>query len=130
MVDVIAELTNNIKVSNLAKKEVVSFPYSKYREAILETLKKSGFIKSFEKKGKKIIKTIDVELAYDENGAPKIQGVELISRYSRRMYSPADAVRPVRSGYGLLVLTTSQGVMSDREARKAKIGGEVLFKIW
>lgn len=129
MVDVIAELTNNIKVSNLAGKEIVSFPYSKFREAILEVLKKEGFIKSFEKKGKKVIKTIDVELAY-EDGTPKIQGVELISRYSRRMYAPSDAIRPVRSGYGSLVVTTSKGVMSDRDARKANIGGEVLFKIW
>jgi small subunit ribosomal protein S8 len=129
MVDVIAELTNNLKVSNLAGKEVVAFPYSKYREAILQVLKNSGYIKSFEKKGKKVIKTIDVELAYEE-GKPVIQGVELVSRYSRRMYAPADAIKSVRSGYGSLIVTTSKGVMSDREARKAKLGGEVLFKIW
>jgi small subunit ribosomal protein S8 len=129
MVDIIAELTNNLKVSNLAGKEVVTFPYSKYRESILETLKNAGFIKSFEKKGKKVIKTIDVELLYEE-GKPAIQGVDLISRYSRRMYAPADAIKSVRSGYGALIVTTSKGVMTDRDARKAKLGGEVLFKIW
>lgn len=129
MVDVIAELTNNLKVSNLAGKDVVSFPYSKYREAILTTLKTAGFVKSFEKKGKKVIKTIEVELAY-EDGKPVIQGVELISKYSRRMYTAADSIRSVRSGYGALIVTTSKGVMTDREARKSKIGGEVLFKIW
>ncbi len=129
MVDVIAELTNNLKVSNLAGKEVVTFPYSKFRESVLETLKRAGFIKSFEKKGKKVIKTIDVELAY-EDGKPAIQGVELISRYSRRMYAPVDAIKTVRSGYGALIVTTSQGVMTDREARKSKLGGEVLFKVW
>ncbi len=129
MVDVIAELTNNLKVSSLAGKEVVTFPYSKYREAILSTLKSAGFVKSFENKGKKVIKTIEVELAY-EDGKPAIQGVELISKYSRRMYAPKDAIKTVRSGYGALIVTTSKGVMTDREARKAKLGGEVLFKIW
>ncbi|MBU3668482.1 MAG: 30S ribosomal protein S8 [Candidatus Taylorbacteria bacterium] len=129
MVDVIAELTNNLKVSNLAGKDMVTLPYSKYRESILEALKRAGFIKSFELKGKKVIKTIEVELAY-EDGKSAIQGVELISKYSRRMYSPKDAIKSVRSGYGALIVTTSKGVMTGSEARKSNVGGEVLFKIW
>lgn len=129
MVDVIAELINNLKVSNKAGKATLALPYSKFREAVLESLQKEGYIKSFAKKGKKVIKTIEVELAY-EDGVAKIQGVQQISKYSRRMYTKASEVRPVRSGYGSLILTTPKGIMADKEARKAKIGGEVLFKIW
>jgi small subunit ribosomal protein S8 len=130
MVDVIASLANNIKVSNLAKKEMVVFPHSKFREAIFTVLQKEGFIKSFAKKGKKVIKTIEVELAYDAEGKPKIEGVQLVSKSSRKLYFKADDVHSVRNGYGHLILTTPQGVMTDRDARKAKVGGEALFKIW
>jgi small subunit ribosomal protein S8 len=130
MVDVIASLTNNLKVSNLAKKEIVTFPHSKFREAIFTVLQKEGFIKSFAKKGKKVIKTIEVELAYAADGTPKIEGVELVSKNSRKLYFKADDVHSVRNGYGYLILTTPQGVMTDKDARKAKVGGEALFKIW
>jgi small subunit ribosomal protein S8 len=130
MVDVIASLVNNIKVSNLAKKETVVFPHSKFREAIFTVLQKEGFIKSFTKKGKKVIKTIEVELAYEADGSPKIEGTQLVSKNSRKLYFKADDVHSVRNGYGYLILTTPQGVMTDKDARKAKVGGEALFKIW
>ena len=97
MVDVIAELTNNLKVSNRAGKAQVVLPYSKFRESILETLKAEGYIKSFSTKGKKVIKNIEVELEYD-NGSPKIQGVQLVSKYSRRMYTKAAEAHSVRNG--------------------------------
>ena len=130
MVDVTAELINGIKVSNLAKKATITLPYSKMREAILVVLEKEGFIKGFSKKGKKVIKTIEVELAYEEGGKPRIQGVEQISKYSRRLYYKANQAHSVRNGYGILVLTTPKGILTDRQARKEKVGGEPLFKIW
>ena len=129
MVDVIAELINNIKVSNLAGKETVSLPYSKMRESVLTVLQREGYIKGFSKKGKKVIKNIEVELAYDD-GKPRIQGVQQISKYSRRLYFKASQAHTVRNGYGALVLTTPNGILTDREARKQKVGGEALFKIW
>jgi small subunit ribosomal protein S8 len=130
MVDVIAELINNLKVGNAAKKAVATFPYSKMRESILVVLEKDGFIKSFSKKGKKVIKTLEVELAYNEDGSPRIEGIQQISKYSRRIYYKASDVRYVRSGYGALVLTTPNGVLNDKQARREKVGGEALFKIW
>lgn len=129
MVDTIASLVNNLKVSNLAHKETVTFPYSKFREAILEVLKNEGYIKSFTKSGKKVIKTLEVELAYDGD-KPKIEGAQLVSKNSRRLYFKSDEIHSVRNGYGLLVLTTPKGVLTDRAARKEKVGGEPLFKIW
>jgi small subunit ribosomal protein S8 len=130
MVDVIAELIIKLKNANTAKKAEVSFPYSKMREAILETLSKEGFVKAVSKKGKKVSKTLECELVYVENNMPKIQGVQQISKYSRRMYMGAKDIRPVRSGYGSLILTTPKGVLTDKEARKENVGGEPLFKIW
>lgn len=107
----------------------VLVPYSKFKESILGLLQKEGYVKSFSKKGKKIAKFIEVELAYTGE-EPKIKGVERVSKPSKRVYTKADDIRSVRQGYGMLVLSTPKGVMTDREARKEKVGGETLFKIW
>ena len=128
--DRVSNLIIKIKNAGVAKQSVITFPYSKFTEAILNILQKEGYIKSFAKKGKKIIKTVDIELAYEEDGTPKVQEAERVSKLSKRAYKGADEIRSVRSGYGLLVLSTSKGVMSGYEAKKQKIGGEVLFKLW
>lgn len=129
MVDTISSFIIKLKNANTAGKASVSFPYSKLREAILTTLAKEGFVKSISKKGKKIAKEIEAELVYEE-GKPKIMGVQQISKQSRRVYQGAKEIQSVRSGYGALILTTPKGVLTDREARKEKVGGEALFKIW
>lgn len=130
MVDIIAELIIKLKNANLAGKPSVEFPYSKMRAAILETLKKEGFVKSVSEKGKNVAKSLEVELVYEEGNTPKIQGVEQISKYSRRVYQKASEVKSVRNSFGALILTTPKGVMSGKEARKENVGGEALFKIW
>ena len=118
-----------IKNASDSKKESVVFPHSKLKLAILDTLLKEGFIKSFGKKGKKVVKWIEVGLAY-EGDAPKIHGVERVSKTSKRVYQKAQDIRPVRNGYGLMVLSTPKGILTDSAARKEKVGGEALFKIW
>lgn len=129
MVSTISQFINGLKVSNIAKKDVVTFPYSKFKEAILTTLQKEGYVKSFSKKGKKAVKTLEVELAY-EDGKSRIEGVEQISKNSGRVYLKSTEIHGVRNGYGLLIVTTPKGIMTDRQARKEKVGGEALFKIW
>lgn len=129
MVDTIAQLIIELKNGNNAGKASVVFPYSKFRESILDVLKKIGYVGSITKKGKKVIKSLEVELIY-ENGEPKISSVQQISKYSRRMYVKSTEAHPVRNGFGSLILSTPNGIMTDREARKAKVGGEALFKIW
>ena len=129
MVDPISQIIINIKNANVAGKASTTFPYSKLKESIFEVLKREGFIKDFSKKGKKIIKTIEVELAYID-GKPRIEGVQQISKNSRRSYAKAKEIKPVLNGYGCLILTTPMGILTDKEARKEKVGGEVLFKIW
>ena len=131
MVDQTAQLLNSLKMANRAKKATVVFAYTKFRENILNVLKAEGFIKSVSKKGKTIPNIeLDVELAYDENGEGKIQGVEQISKNSRRLYSKSKELRPVKNGFGALILTTPKGIMTGSQARKEKVGGETLFKIW
>ncbi len=124
--DFIVRLTN----AGAIKRASVSVPFSSFKMAIAEKLKDAGFVKAIEKKGKKVRKTLDVTLKYGDDGRPAIEGVKRISKPGRRMYKSAHEIMPVRYGRGALVLSTPQGVMTDKEARKAKIGGEALFEIW
>jgi small subunit ribosomal protein S8 len=129
MVDPISQIIINIKNANVARKATTTLPYSKLKESVLAVLKREGFIKDFSKKGKKVIKTLEIELIYVD-GKPRIEGVQQISKQSRRTYTKAKELKSVLNGYGALILTTPNGIMTDKEAKKAKVGGEVLFKIW
>lgn len=127
--DSIANLITNIKNASDVSKETVVIPYSKMRASILDVLEKEGFITGVAKKGKKISKTLEVTLAYNEYG-PRIKGVERVSKLSKRMYAGANELKSVKQGHGVLILTTSKGIMTDAQARKAGVGGELLFKVW
>lgn len=124
--DFITRLTNAGAVGH----KTVSLPFSMFKLAIAEKLKDAGYLGGVEKKGKKVRKTLDVILKYDEAGKPVINGVKRISKPGRRLYKSANEIMPVRYGHGALVLSTPKGVMTDKEARKAGIGGEALFEIW
>lgn len=127
--DKVSNLIIKLKNASNAHKESVSFPYSKFIESILELLKKENFIKDFTKKGKKIIKTVDIDLLYVD-GEPRIRDVQRVSKLSRRIYKGVKKVTPVRNGFGMMVLTTPKGILSDKYAKKEGVGGEALFKIW
>lgn len=127
--DAISNLVISLKNASSVKKDAVRVPYSRLSLSILELLEKEGFVASVEKSGKDLRKHIDVELAY-ENGSPKISDVKRVSKFSKRVYTNAKDIRPVKHGFGMLVLTTPQGIMSGAQAQKAHIGGEVLFEIW
>jgi small subunit ribosomal protein S8 len=128
--DPIGDLIIRLKNGSDVKKTFVSIPFSLFKMAIAEKLKDAGFVKSVEKKGKKVKKTIDVTLVYDEAGNPKIQGVRRISKPGRRLYRSVQEIVPVRYGHGAIILSTPKGVMTGTEARKAQVGGEALFEIW
>ena len=127
--DPISDMIVRIKNASDSGKESVVFPYSKMKLAILDVLLKEGFVKSFGRKGKKTVKYIETVLFYD-NGSPRIHGVDRVSKQSKRVYKKAKDIYPVKNGLGILVLTTPKGIISDKTARKEKIGGEALFKIW
>jgi len=127
--DPISDMIVRIKNATQQRKESVVFPYSKLKLAIADVLFKDGYLKSFGKKGRKIAKFIEVVFVYDENG-PKIHGVERVSKTSKRIYQKAKEINKVKGGMGALILSTPKGIMTDKMAKEANVGGEALFKIW
>ena len=127
--DTISNMIIQIKNAGSAGHDSVLVPYSKFKHSIAEVLKKEKFIKDVEVKTSKDRKMLALDLFMD-NRVPKIKGVERVSKPSKRVYKQASDIRAVKSGYGVLILSTSKGVMSGREAKRASLGGEVLFKIW
>jgi small subunit ribosomal protein S8 len=128
--DQIADMITRIKNAGDVKKESLVFPYSKIKFEIASVLQKEGYLKSVAKKGKKITKFIEAELNYEADGSPKVRGVQRVSKLSKRIYQKSKELRPVKYGTGLTILTTPKGILTNREAKKEKVGGEVLFKIW
>jgi small subunit ribosomal protein S8 len=124
------DLLIRIKNAQAVKKENVKIPYSAVNRAVLNVLKKGGFINNFTAVGRVPNKILEVDLKYKEDGKGTISGVKILSKPSRHIYSSYNEIYPIRQGYGLLVVSTSKGVMDGRLARKTKIGGELLFEIW
>ena len=126
--DFIIRLQNAAAIS---RREVAA-PYSGFLLEIAKKLKQLGFITRVEVKAKEgsAKKTLVVELAYSENGGARLHGVKRVSKPGRRLYTSHQGAHRVRGGVGSRILTTSAGVLSDVEARKAKVGGEELFEIW
>lgn len=129
IMDQIANMINMIKNSNRVGHESVLISYSKIKHAIALCLSKEGFIKGVSKKLRKGIPVLEIELAYVD-GLPKVTGVDRISKLSRRVYVGVKNIRSTKNGYGSTILTTPKGILTDKQARKEMVGGEVLFKIW
>lgn len=130
MNDPVGDLLVRLKNAGAVKRASVSIPYSAFKLAIAEKLKDAGYVAGIEKKGKKVRKTLDVVIKYNEAGVPVIRGAKRISKPGRRMYRSVHEIKPVRLGHGSLILSTPKGIKTDKEARKEKIGGEALFEIW
>lgn len=128
--DPISDLIIRLKNGSDAKKTVVSVPYSKFTESIAHTLKKAGYVESIDKKGEGVARTLEIGMLYVPGAGARIHGVDRISKPSRRVYQKASDIRTYRSGYGNAIYSTPKGVLTDAEAKKLKVGGEVLFKIW
>ncbi len=129
MTDPIADMINRIKNAQAVSKKTVKIPYSSLKHEIAKALKKENWILSLEKKGKIPNKIIEIELKYDDN-EPAISGIKRVSTPGQRIYSQATDIKRVRSGAGMALISTSKGIMSDKEARFKKNGGEILFQIW
>lgn len=127
--DPISDLIIRIKNASLAGQTNITIPYSALKENIAHTLMKGGYLSAIESKGKKIDKTLEITLTYIGK-SPRINGVDRISKPSRRIYQKSKDIRMFKSGFGNFILSTPQGILLDVDAKKAKVGGEVLFKIW
>ncbi|HXK36094.1 MAG TPA: 30S ribosomal protein S8 [Candidatus Paceibacterota bacterium] len=131
--DPISDMLNRIKNAQAVRHERVAAPFSQVKFRIAQLLVEAGYLVSVEKVIKMAKKAevawLDLVLKYAD-GRGAISGIRLVSRPSRHIYISARNIKPVRSGYGLAVLSTSKGVMTGTNARKENIGGEVMFEIW
>ena len=128
--DPIADMLTRIRNANSAKHKTVDVPASKMKTAIAEILFKEGYIKSFELINDENQGTIRITLKYDEKGVRVIDGIKRISKPGLRVYANKEELPKVLNGLGTAIISTSQGLKTDKEAREAGIGGEVLAYIW
>lgn len=128
--DTIADLLTRIRNASSAKHETVEVPASNMKKAICQILVDEGYVKSFtvSEDGKQGM--IKIVLKYTENKMPAIKGLRRVSKPGLRIYSKAEELPRVMKGLGIAIISTSKGLMTDREARKKNIGGEVLAFIW
>ena len=128
--DPFADFLTGIRNGLRIRRKEVSAPYARLKYELARVLLEEGFISNFQVEGEGTAKRIIVSLKYDEDGASVIRGIELLSRQSRRVHVGADEIPSVIGGLGVAILTTSRGVMTDRDARRKRVGGEPLCKVW
>lgn len=127
--DTIADMLNRIKNGQAVGHLTVEMPFSNLRYEIAKILEKNGFIEKVEKKGRKAKKILSIVLKYHDK-TPAILGIKRISKPGQRIYLDSTQIKKVKEGYGIAIISTSKGLMTDKEARTQKIGGEVLCEIW
>lgn len=130
LTDPIADLITRIRNANMVYKEEIDVPYSNMKRAIVQILKEEGYIKDFEVIDKDNKKTIKIYMKYGRNKERAILGIERVSKPGRRVYVGKDEIPKVLNGIGMVILSTSKGIVTDRVAKKIGEGGEVLLLIW
>ncbi|MBQ6425372.1 MAG: 30S ribosomal protein S8 [Clostridia bacterium] len=130
MTDTIADMLTRIRNALTAKHDSVEVPASTVKKAIAQILVDEGYIKGFEVTEDGIRKNLKIQLKYGPNKQRVIVGLKRISRPGLRVYARKDEIPKVLGGMGVAIISTSRGIMTDREARKQGIGGEVLAYIW
>ena len=129
MTDPIADMLTRIRNANAMKSEAVSMPSSKMKVAIAEILKEEGFIVDYTVTGD-VKKEVSISLKYSADGIRVISDLKKISKPGLRIHAPADKLPRVLNGLGIAIISTSQGVMTDKKARSLGIGGEVIAYVW
>ena len=130
MTDPIADMLTRIRNGLQARHAAVEMPTSKIKVAIAEVLKDEGYIKGYSVAGDGTIKTLKVELRYVGKNEPVLSGIKRISKPGLRVYAGSTEIPRVFGGLGVSILSTSRGVMSGGQARKQRVGGEVLCHVW
>ncbi len=127
--DIIADTLTRIRNAQMVRKEFVDVLYSKVVEGIIKILKDNGFIKNYKTsaEGKGFIR---VYLKYDSSKEPVIKEIKRVSRPGLRKYTAAKLIKPYKNGLGIRILTTPKGIITDKEAKRENVGGEVLCEIW
>ncbi len=129
MTDPITDMLNQIKNAQAVGKAEVLIPLSKIKNKIADILSKEGFVGEVKKSAKEGAKTLKISLKY-ENGVPAVAGFKRISKPGQRIYQGTSEIKKVHGGYGISIVSTSKGLMTNKDARYQKIGGEVICQIW
>ncbi len=125
----VANMLNGIKTANRALRDSIVVPHSNYSYAIAEKLSAAGFVGAVSKKVRRGRPVIEIALKSD-GSTPKINDITLFSKPSRRIYNGTHDIRSFMNGRGAFIYSTPKGILTDKEARKEHVGGEVLFSIW
>ena len=129
MTDPITDMLNQIRNAQAVGKTEVLIPLSKIKNEIANLLSKEGFVGEVKKAMKGKMKALKITLKY-EDGEPAIEGLKRVSKPGQRIYESVYAIKRVRGGYGMSIVSTSKGLMTNREAKKQKLGGEIICQIW
>jgi len=130
MTDPVADFLTRLRNANSAYHETVSLPYSKLKANIAEILKSEGYVASIKVEDAQVGKTLSVELKYGPNRERSIAGIKRVSKPGLRVYAKSTELPRVLGGLGIAILTTSSGLLTDRQAAKKGVGGEVLAYVW
>ncbi|MCY2975909.1 MAG: 30S ribosomal protein S8 [Planctomycetota bacterium] len=129
LTDPIADMLTRIRNAVRVERQFVDMPLSKGRKGVAEVLKREGYIWDFTEVDGEPSKILRLELKYGPNGEQVIQTIKRVSKPGRRVYAKCVELRPIMNGMGITIISTSKGVVSDREARQQKLGGEILCEI-
>jgi small subunit ribosomal protein S8 len=130
MTDPIGDMLTRIRNANMVKHESVEMPSSKMKIEIAKILKKEGYIRDFRYYKFQNKFNLKVFLKYGEKNSTTIMGIERVSKPGRRIYSGKDEIPKILGGLGVAILSTSKGVLTDKEARSAGVGGEIICRVW
>lgn len=130
MTDPIADMVTRIRNAVRVERPYVDMPVSKVKRGLADVLKREGYIWDWQEVEAAPIPQLRIELKYGPNGERVIQKIRRISKPGRRIYSRAKDLKPILNGLGISIISTSRGVVSDREARQRNLGGEVLCEVW
>ena len=128
--DPISDLIIQIKNAGMAKLPSIVVSYSNEKNAIATLLQKEGYVGDVTVRGKKTKKGLEIAIKYNMDGTAKIKGVKRISKPSRRLYTKVKDITREKSSYGIMVLSTPEGICTDKQALDKRAGGEMLFEIW
>lgn len=129
MTDPITDMLNRIRNAQAVSHSTVDVPFSKIKYKIAQILEKEGFIEKVEKKGRKTQKIIRITLKYIDD-TPVISGFKRISKPGQRIHLPYKEIKKIQEGYRIAIVSTSKGLLTGKEARRQKLGGEVICEIW
>jgi small subunit ribosomal protein S8 len=130
MTDPISDMLTRIRNAVRVERPHVDVPVSKLKRGVADVLKREGFIWDWKELAAEPIPSLRLELKYGPSGEHVIRDIKRVSKPGCRIYSRAKDLRPILNGMGISILSTSQGIVSDREARQKKLGGEVICQVW